>query len=127
MDSLDAQCLLIELVERELPPPDLWHHKRSGELSCAYSEGEQTFTWKADAVAEMAERWRASESREVPGRLHPFIDAHRRLDQILTEAGRPPADEVVHDFKRRELRLRWVDEKLVLVVDEVPAGRQSVS
>ena len=122
MDSLDAQCLLIELVERELPPPDLWRHKRSGELSCAYSQGEQTFTWKADAVAEMAQQWRASAAREVPTQARPFIDAHRRMDEILAEAGRVPADEIVHDFERRELHLRWHDEKRVVVIDEVPAG-----
>jgi hypothetical protein len=60
MDSIDAQQLLIHTLRAEMPPPDLWQHHRSGELSCAYSEGGRTFTWDADAVAGMARHWRES-------------------------------------------------------------------
>jgi hypothetical protein len=120
MDSLDAQCLMLALIEREMPPPDLWHHSRSGELSCAYSEGERTFTWKPDAVADMARRWRESDTNEVPEAARPFIEAHDGFDDIATEAGLGPPDVVVHDFGRRELRVRWEDQKVVVVIDEIP-------
>ena len=119
MDSLDAQCLIIERIAREIPPPDLWHHSRSGELSCAYSKGEQTFTWSPDAVADMARSWRESATREVPERVRPFTDAHRRLDGMVAQAGLGPADVIVHDFDRHELRARWDDQKAVVVIDEI--------
>jgi hypothetical protein len=47
MDSLDAQCLLIQLTSGEIDPPNLWRHKRSGALSCAYAGATQVFTWPA--------------------------------------------------------------------------------
>ena len=54
MDSLDAQCLLIQLAEGEMPPPELWRHDRSGALSCRYEDAERAFSWPAEQVAEMA-------------------------------------------------------------------------
>jgi hypothetical protein len=120
MDSLDAQCLMLALVEPEMPPPDLWHHSRSGELSCAYSEGEQTFTWGPDAVADMARRWRESDAHEVPEAARPFVEAHERFEEIATKAGLGPPDAVVHDFGRNELRATWEDQKVVVVIDEIP-------
>ena len=120
MDSLDAQCLMLALIEREMPPPDLWYHSRSGELSCAYSEGEQTFTWKPDGVADMARRWRESDTREVPEAARPFVETHKRFDDIATKAGLGPPDVAVHDFDRHELRARWENQKVVVVIDEIP-------
>src|SRR5919198_1391296 len=98
MDSLDAQCLIVDLIEREMPAPDLWHHRRSGELSCAYAEGEQTFNWDADAVTDLARRWRESGADAAPERVRPFLDAHRRLADIVAEQGIGPADAIVHDL-----------------------------
>lgn len=121
MDSIDAQQLLIHTIGAEMHPPDLWEHHRSGELSCAYSEGERTFRWDADAVAGMARSWRESNPDAEPGE-RSLMDAHRRLDQMLREAGRSPADTVVHDLSRRELRLIWRQDKLIVVIDEFPDG-----
>ena len=122
MDSIDAQQLLIHTLEAEMPPPDLWQHHRSGELSCAYSGGERTFTWDADAVAGMARNWRETARDGDAGDAQLLIDAHRRLDEIIRDAGRPPADAVVHDLDRRELRVIWRQDKLVVVIDEFPDG-----
>ena len=121
MDSLDAQCLIVDLIEREMPSPDLWHHRRSGELSCAYAEGKQTFTSDVDAVTDLARRWRESGTEDAPERVRPFLDAHRRLAGMVAEQGLGPADAIVHDLDRRELRLRWEEEKIVVVIDQIPA------
>ena len=122
MDSLDAQCLITQLTGREMPAPDLWRHDRDGSLSCAYSGGEQTFTWRADDVAAMAERWRGSDRSEAPEEIGCFVDAHRRLGALLTESGLEPPDTVTHDLERGELRVVWEDRKVVVVIDELGEG-----
>jgi hypothetical protein len=48
MDSLVAQCLLIQLAEGEIRAPELWCHDRSGALSCGYEGGE----CRAASIAE---------------------------------------------------------------------------
>jgi hypothetical protein len=117
--SLDAQCLLIQLTEGELRPPDIWRHDRSGALSCAYEGGEHVFTWPADDVAEMARRWRDSHTRGVPQQARPFLDAHKRLEALADEAGLPRPSAMVHDLGRMEVRGVWEDEELVVVIDEI--------
>ncbi len=119
MDSLDAQCLVIDAIADEMPPPSLWHHSRSGELSCAIANGEQTFTWSADDVAEMACRWRGKSDREVPKHAGPYLDAHRRFEEMVAQGGLESPDLVVHDFDRRELRAVWEERKAVVVLDEI--------
>lgn len=119
MDSLDAQCLLIQLADGELPPPDLWRHDRSGALSCAYEGGERTFTWSADDVAEMARRWRDSSTSRVPEQARPLVDAHKRLEVLAGEAGLARPSVMIHDLSRREVRGVWEDEEIVVVVDEI--------
>ena len=119
MDSLDAQCLLIRLTEGKMRPPDLWRHDRSGALSCAYEGGEQVFTWPAKDVAEMARKWRDSDTSQMPEQARLFQDAHQRLEALAREAGLGPADMVVHHLGRAELRGIWEKEKVVLSVDEI--------
>lgn len=117
MDSLDAQCLIVQTTTGETTPPDLWRHDRSGSLSCAYSGGEQTFTWPPKDVAEMARRWRRTGPPEVLDEVRLFVDAHRRLEALVKESGLAPPDVVLHDLARAEIRGVWENEKLVLVVD----------
>jgi hypothetical protein len=119
MDSLDAQCLLIQLTERETRPPDLWRHDRSGALACGYEGGERTFTWPAEDVAEMARRWRHSDTSRAPKQVLALRAAHERLVALTREAGLRPADVLIHDLARAELRAVWEDEKVVLVVDRI--------
>jgi hypothetical protein len=38
---------------------------------------------------------------------------------LASEAGLRPADVITHDFGRREIRGRWEDEELVVVVEEI--------
>jgi hypothetical protein len=119
MDSLDAQCLLIEVVSGEIRPPDLWRHDRSGALTCSYEGGTRTFTWPAEDVAEMARRWRRQESDGAPEQALALRDAHERLAALIAEAGLGPADAMIHDLGRAELRAIWEEEKVVLVVERI--------
>jgi hypothetical protein len=119
MDSLDAQCLLIQLAEGEIRPPDVWRHARSGALSCAYEGGEWAFTWPAEDVAEMARTWRDSDTSRAPERARLFLHAHQRLNALASEAGLGPADVMIHHLGRAELRGIWEDEEVVLVVEEI--------
>jgi hypothetical protein len=119
MDSLDAQCLLIQLAEGEIRAPDLWRHDRSGALSCAYDGGELAFTWQAEQVAQLARTWRSSDTRRAPDPAQPLLDAHQRLVAVARDAGLGPADVIVHDLGRGEIRGTWEDEKVLVVVEEI--------
>jgi hypothetical protein len=119
MDTLDAQCLVVEAIGKHMRPPDLWRHERSGELSCAYQEGQNTFTWPTADVAKMASDWRRSD-RDPPEMIASLVATHRRLVEVLDGAGKAPADAIVHDLPRREIRARWEDRKVVVVVDGIP-------
>ena len=120
MDSLDGQCLLVHFADGEIPrPPDLWRHHRSGTLSCAYDGGENTFTWEARAVAEMARRWRESGQIEAPERVRLFIDTHERLESIAEDAGLGPPDVMIHDLAHGEIRGVWEQQQVVITVDEI--------
>lgn len=124
MDSVDAQCLVMQTLEGEISPPDLWRHERSGALSCAYKSGENTFTWPPEDVAEMARTWRESGSNGAD-QAQPFVDLHRRLETIIEEAGRDRPDTIIHDLRRAELKAVWEDPKVVIVVDGIPEGASS--
>jgi hypothetical protein len=119
MDSLDAQCLLIQLAEGEIRAPELWCHDRSGALSCGYEGGERAFTWRAEQVARMARRWRSSDTSRAPEHARLFADAHQRLVTLASQAGLGPANEIIHDLGHAEIRGRWQREALVLVVEQI--------
>jgi hypothetical protein len=119
MDSLDAQCLLIDVVMGEMPRPDLWRHDRSGALACCYAGGTRTFTWPPQDVAELARRWRERSPARTPKQAQALRDAHERLAALIAEAGLGPADVVIHDIGRAELRAIWEPEQVVLVVERV--------
>jgi hypothetical protein len=118
MDSLLAQCLVIQLADGEVRPPDLWRHHRSGALTCAYEGSERTFTWPAADVAAMARTWRDSGSRP-PGQARLFVNAHQHLEALASEAGLGPADMMIHHLGRAELRGVWENEQVVLVVEAI--------
>ena len=119
MDSLDAQCLLIDVAMGEIRPPDLWRHERSGALACSYEGGTRTFTWPPEDVAELARRWRQGEPDRAPKQALALRDAHERLAALVGEAGLRSADVVVHDLARAEVRAVWEEEKVVLVVEGI--------
>jgi hypothetical protein len=119
MDSLDAECLLLQGAEGEIRAPELWRHDRSGALSCGYEGGECTFTWRAEQVAQMAHTWRNSDTRRAPEQARLFVDAHERLVVLANQAGLGPADVITHHLGRGEIRGRWEDEQVLLVVEEI--------
>ena len=119
MDSLDAQCLLIQVTMGTQRPPDLWRHDRSGALSCAYEGGTSTFTWPAKEVAELARKWRGRDPGQIPQQAVDLRDAHERLSAMADEAGLPAADIVFHDLPRAELRAIWEEQQVVLVVERI--------
>jgi hypothetical protein len=119
MDSLDAQCLLIQLAEGEIRAPDLWRHDRSGALSCGYEGGACAFTWRAEQVARMADTWRKTDTTRAPERARFFVDAHQRLVAVASQAGLGPADVITHRLGRAEIRGTWEHEKVVLVVEGI--------
>jgi hypothetical protein len=127
MDSLDAQCLIIQLAEGEIRAPDLWRHDRSGALSCGYERGELAFTWPTENVAEMARTWRNSDTSRAPEQARLFRDAHERLEALASEAGLGPADVIIHHLGRAEIQGRWEDEEVVLVVEEIGESGFSAS
>jgi hypothetical protein len=126
MDSLDAQCLLIDVAMDAMPPPDLWRHDRSGALACCYEGGTRTFTWPPKDVAELARRWRDRKRDQTPKQALALRDAHERLAALIAEAELGPPDVVIHDLGRAELRAIWEQEKVVLVVERV-CDRNQVS
>jgi hypothetical protein len=119
MDSLDAQCLLIQLAEGEIRAPDVWRHDRSGALSCGYEGGECAFTWRAKQVARMADNWRKTDTTRAPEQARFFVDAHQRLVAVASQAGLGPADVITHRLGRAEIRGTWEHEKVVLVVEGI--------
>jgi hypothetical protein len=119
MDSLDAQCLLIQVTMGEQRPPDVWRHERTGALSCAYEGGTRTFTWPAKDVVKLARRWRSRGPGRTPPQALALRDAHERLSAMAGEAGLPAADVVIHDLRRAELRAIWEEQKVVLVVERI--------
>ena len=119
MDSLDAECLLIQATVGKVRPPDLWRHDRCGALSCAYECGESEFTWSAKDVAELARTWRESDTTRAPKQARLFRDAHQRLEALATKAGLGAPDTMIHDLGRAELRGVWETQELVVVIDEI--------
>src|SRR5688572_6627128 len=118
METLDAQCLLVRTVGADIAP-DSWRHDRAGSLSCAYGPGGRMMTWSPQDVAEMARKWRDGDA-SVPDVIAPFVEAHRRTAELVEQGRLRAADAIVHDVLRAELRFMWDDEKLVVIVEDVP-------
>jgi hypothetical protein len=122
MDSLDAQCLVMQTTEGKIRAPDIWCHERSGALSCSYEDGTQVFTWPPEAVAEMAQQWRDSDTTKAPEQARLFADAGRRLDVLIREAGLRPADTVFFHLGLGELKAIWEREEVVVTVEAIGQG-----
>jgi hypothetical protein len=54
----------------------------------------------------MALLWRKSHTGHAPERARLFVDAHKRLEALASEAGLRPADEMIHHLGRAELTKR---------------------
>jgi hypothetical protein len=115
MESLDAQCLVIDLAAGEGPTPDRWHHGRDGTLACAFGDSPRAFSWQPEAVAEMAERWRGS-ARPVPPAIERLVASHGAFVELLANARLEQPRSIVHDLGTGELRAYWDDERAQVVI-----------
>ena len=115
MESLDAQCLIIDLAAGEGPTPDHWQHRRDGTLACGFGNGSRTFSWSPEAVAEMAERWRASR-RPVPPAIARLVASHGAFVELLANAKLEQPRSIVHDVRTSELTACWGDERPQVVI-----------
>jgi hypothetical protein len=57
--------------------------------------------------------------KRLSERARAFLDAHHRIEILMSEAGLSPPDLVIHDFNSAELRAVWNDEDVVVVVERI--------
>jgi hypothetical protein len=116
MESLDAQCLVIDLITGEGgPTPDRWQHRRDGTLAYRFGNSPRTFSWWPEAVAEMAERWRRSR-RSVPPAIAQLVAGHRAFVNLLASAEVEQPWSIVHDLRTSELTACWGDDRPLVVI-----------
>lgn len=128
MDSIDAQCLVVDLLDPEGASPPQWRHPRDGSLHYRFAGSPRSFSWPADVVADMAADWRARpDAASVPAAVARHVDVHQRVLSLLAGEQRGLPDAVVHDLDAEEVQLIWEDEKLIVIIeldDERPLGEQ---
>ena len=118
MDSIDAQCLVVDLFDARAAGPPFWRHDRDGTLHYRFDGSPRSYSWETDAVAAMAEEWREREPpAPVPASIERHVAAHRELLGVLAGDGRDPPDSVVHDLGAREVSAVWEEAKLVVIVE----------
>lgn len=115
MESLDAQCLVVDLAAGERATPDHWHHCRDGTLACGFGNSPRAFSWAPEAVAEMAQRWRRRR-RPVPPAIAQLVAGHAAFVELLANAELEQPRSIVHDLRTGELRAYWEDERAEVVI-----------
>lgn len=116
MESLDAQCLVIDLVTTEDGPmPDQWQHRSDGVLMYRFGDGGRTFSWPAAPVAEMAARWRES-GRRVPAPIAQIVESHRAFVALLDDGGLEQPETITHHLKTGELIALWSQDRPAVVI-----------
>jgi hypothetical protein len=75
----------------------------------------------------MARTWRDSDTSRPPAQARLFRDAHQRLEALASEAGLGPADVMIHDLGRAELRATWDNEEVMLVVEAISETAAPIS
>lgn len=116
MDSLDAESLLAQMSEADACIPPLWFHSRDGVLGYSFHGSPNHYSWPPEQVAEIAERWRGECAGHPPAAVAPLIAAHRDF-LALIEGKLEPPDLVLHDLDAGEVRARWTEPKLEVVVE----------
>lgn len=118
MDSIDAQCLVVDLLDARAAGPPLWRHDRDGTLHYRFDGSPRSYSWEAEAVADMAEEWRSRGGPpSPPASIERHVAAHRALFGILDEDGREAPNSVVHDLDALEVSAVWEEAKLVVIVE----------
>jgi hypothetical protein len=70
----------------------------------------------------VARTWRDSYADSPPPRIRLFRSAHERLAALATEAGLGPADAIIHDLPREEVRGIWRRDRIIVIIDEIDDG-----
>lgn len=127
MSTCDAQCLLAHLLEsdRRAELPEHWHHGHDDSLTYRFSGSSNTYTWDAQAVAEITNRWLELDAPR-PDSVAPFVEAHKRLLAGLLKAGGPPPDTVHDDLGAGEVTAVWEDRKQMAIIDGVGVSEEAV-
>lgn len=117
MNSLDAQCLVCDLAcANDAQAPDQWQHLSDGTLAYRFGDSAKTFSWPADAVAEMATRWRAA-GRAVPAPVARLVERHLAFAQILQAGDLEEPARIIHDLRTAEVTAVWDDEEVLVVTE----------
>lgn len=118
MDSLDAQCLVVGLLDAGGVGPDCWRHDCDGSLHYRYAGSPRSFSWAAAAVTELAEQWRSDGPRLAPPEsIARHVSAHLALMATIAGADRDPPDAVFHDLDCAEVQAIWTEQKVVMIVE----------
>lgn len=118
MDSVDAECLAIDLALSEgATPPDQWQHPSDGTLAFRFGDSENTYSWSPAEVARMAARWRAAD-RAVPQCVAKLAAGHRAFAKLVDESDLDPPSRVIHDLRADEVSAVWDESKLVVIVGD---------
>jgi hypothetical protein len=118
MDSIDAQCLVVDLFDARAAGPPFWRHDRDGTLHYRFDGSPRSYSWEAEAVTAMAEEWRTREPpAPPPASIARHVTAHLALISILTDDGREAPDSVVHDLDAGEVSAVWNEAKLVVILE----------
>lgn len=128
MSTLDAQCLLADLIASEPKGglPSHWAHSSDGELTWRFAGSDNTFTWSAEDVEEMTGRW-LEVGACAPEAVAATIAAHERLLESCRLVGGRAPDVVHHDLEAAEVVALWTDEKLAVIVECVGEATASAS
>jgi hypothetical protein len=51
-----------------------------------------------------------------------FRSAHERLAALATEAGLAPADAIIHDLPRGEVRGIWRRDRIIVIIEDIDDG-----
>lgn len=117
MDSLDAQCLVVDLASSEdAQPPDQWQDLADGTLAYRFGSSSNTFSWRKEVVGDLAERWRTSD-KPVPAQIAGLVRTHQAFAAMVENGKVDPPDRVIHDLRTGELEAIWNDEKLLVIVE----------
>lgn len=116
MLTIDAQLAVTALFAAMPEPPAHWHHDlRGGRLTYAFAGSPNTFTWRAEDVADMARRPYLAEL--VPELDRRLCDALRRCLELTEQADLSPPDEAWIDLVAADVTLLWHEVKLALIVE----------
>lgn len=122
MDSIIAHAHVLSLMGAEAATaPDHWRHDtRDGSLTYRYAGSSNTYTWNADAVADLAER--ARDCRPPSSEAGRLLERWPAVERLLAADGLAPPDYFCVDHGTDEFTLVWEEQKLVVIIGPTVLG-----